>query len=161
MECQVPGRQRQYSPRQRVDAHRQRVRRVPCARQRRRRHLHRHPRERRILRPGVQRRVRAEGRDVVHRPDADRSGHVRLAICEPRRAEGSRGCVPGCGAVGREVLLLGQVVLAPRPGDEAMRRRWMRGLAGLGNGESDQHGGSLSRQLSVQPNDFELGRRQG
>ena len=33
----------------------------PSARQRRRRHLHRHPRERHVLRPGVQRRVRAEG----------------------------------------------------------------------------------------------------
>jgi len=30
---------------------------------------------------------------------------------------------------GRVVLLLGQAVLAPRPGDEAMRRRWMRGHA--------------------------------
>ena len=60
-----------------------------------------------------------------------------------------------------KVLLLGQVVLAPRPGDEAMRRRGMRGHAGLENGESDQHGGSLSRQISVQPNYFQLGRVTG
>ena len=35
----------------------------------------------------------------------------------------------GCGAVWGDVLLLGQVVLASRPGDEAVRRRWMRGHA--------------------------------
>ena len=76
MEGEVHGRQRQHPPRQRVDAHRRRVRRVLSARQRRRRQLHRHPRERHVLRPGVRRRVRAEGRDVVHRPGAD-----RVAVC--------------------------------------------------------------------------------
>ena len=79
------GRRRRHPPRWRVDAQGQRVRRVPSARQRRRRHLHRHPRERHVLRPGVRRRVRAEGRDIVHRPCADRSGYVRVAVY--RRAE--------------------------------------------------------------------------
>ena len=80
----------------------------------------------------------------MHWPDADRSCLVRLAFCGPIRAQGHCGRMPGCGAFGGEVLLLGQMVLAPRPSDEAMRRRWMRGHAGLGNGESDQHGGSFS-----------------
>ena len=72
MVCQVHGRRRRHPPRSRVDAQGQRVRRVPSARQRRRRQLHRHPRERHVLRPHVRRRVRAGGRDVVHRPGADR-----------------------------------------------------------------------------------------
>ena len=59
---------------ERVDAQGQRVRRVLPAPQRRRRQLHRHPRERHVLRPHVRRRVRAGGRDVVHRPGTDRSG---------------------------------------------------------------------------------------
>ena len=50
----------------RVDAQGRRVRRVPSARQRRRRQLHRHPRERHVLRPRVQHRLRAEGRDDVY-----------------------------------------------------------------------------------------------
>ena len=40
-----------HPPRSRVDAQGQRVRRVLAARQRRRRQLHRHPRERHVLRP--------------------------------------------------------------------------------------------------------------
>ena len=74
------------------------------------RQLHRHPRERHIMRPHVQPRVRAEGRDVVHQPGVD-GGFVRLADCGWRRAEGGGGHVPGCGAVGGEVLLLGSQVL--------------------------------------------------
>ena len=53
MECEVHGRHRQYPPRWRVDAQGQRVRRVHAARQRRRRQLHRYPRERHVLRPHV------------------------------------------------------------------------------------------------------------
>ena len=79
--------------------------------------------------PDVRRRVRTEGRDVVHRPCADRSGYVRVAVYRRRRAQGDRGRVLGCGAVWGQVLLLGQAVLASRPGDEAVRRRWMRGHA--------------------------------
>ena len=54
MEGEVHGRHRRHPPRQRVDAQRQRVRRVSSAPQRCRRQLHRHPRERHILRPHVQ-----------------------------------------------------------------------------------------------------------
>ena len=73
MVCQVYGRRSRHPPRSRVDAHRQRVRRVPCARQRRSRQLHRYPRERHVLRPHVWPLLRTGGRDVVHRPGTDRS----------------------------------------------------------------------------------------
>ena len=43
-----------------------------AAPQRRRRHLHRHPRERHVLRPHVWPLLRTGGRDVVHRPGTDR-----------------------------------------------------------------------------------------
>ena len=48
------GRQRHTLPGGGWTSQGQRVRRVPSARQRRRRHLHRHPRERHVLRPHVQ-----------------------------------------------------------------------------------------------------------
>ena len=60
-----------HPPRWRVDSQGQRVRRVLSARQRRRRLLHRHPRERHVLHAILRRRVRAAGRDVVHRPGTD------------------------------------------------------------------------------------------
>jgi len=49
--------------------------------------------------PDVQHRVRAEGRNVVHRPGTD-GGVCAFGIYQPCRAEGDRGRVPGCGAVG-------------------------------------------------------------
>ena len=81
-----------------------------------------------VMRPHVRSRVRAERRDVVHRPCAD-GGCVRLAVYGSRRAEGDRGRVLGCCAVWGEVLLQGSSVLAPGTGQETMRRRWMRGHA--------------------------------
>ena len=77
---------------ERLDAHRQRVRRVSSAPQRRRRQLHRHPRERHVLRPHVRRRVRAGGRDVVHRPGTDR-GCVYPGRHHQGRAQGGGGRV--------------------------------------------------------------------
>ena len=74
MVCEVRGRRRRHPPRWRVDSQGQRVRRVPTARQRRHRQLHRHPRERHVLCPGVQHRGRAEGRDIVRQPCADGGG---------------------------------------------------------------------------------------
>ena len=76
----------------RVDAHRQTRATRPSAPQRRRRHLHRHPRERHVLRPHVRPRVRAGGRDVVHRPGAD-GGCVHPGRHHQGRAQGGGGRV--------------------------------------------------------------------
>ena len=49
-----------------------------------------------------------KGVTIVHRPCADRSGYVRVAVYRRRRAQGHRGRVLGCCAVWGQVLLLGQ-----------------------------------------------------
>ena len=70
MVCEVRGRQRRHPPRQRVDAHRQRVRRVPSALNGAVGNCTDTLVSGDVLRPHVRPRVRAEGRDVVHRPGA-------------------------------------------------------------------------------------------
>ena len=88
------------------------------------------------------------------------SGCVRLAVYEPRRAEGAVDACLDAVPSGERCCSSDKLCWHP---DLAMRRCGAVGCVDMPDWEreSDQHGGSLSRQLSVQPNYFQLGRVTG
>ena len=124
MVCEVHGRRRRHPPRAGGRASTTRATR-PSAPQRRRRHLHRHPRERHVLRPHVRPRVRAGGRDVVHRPGTDR-GCVYPGRHHQGRAQGGGGRVRRRSAVRADHAPLGRLARdgheLPVPGQVTIQR---------------------------------------